>query len=665
VSARPQPVATAVRRPRRTAALAALATAAACGSLAALLVWPPASAHAAGLNLGTLCSLTGLVSGLLGRACSAAGHAGSLISAAGKLLSGHVGSAISAVTGGGAASVAARAAGLAAIAVAVTEGAHLLLGDVAHAIGATTAPDLRATWFAGPYWHVAAVAALLTLPFLCAAAIQAVVRGDPALLVRAAFGWLPLGMLGVGIAAPLTMLLVAGTDEMCGLVSSASGGAGGALLEGAAAGGATIGLHGDLFAGFFVALLAAAGALVLWIELLVRAASVYVIVLMLPLFFAAMAWPARRVWAARAVELLVALILSKFAIVAVLSLGGFALDHGSALGLRRLLAGTTLVLMAALCPWALMRLLPLNELAGAALGGMSRSARHDLEGVSRHAHALTERVQWGHPVLAEPLDAVDASVDPLPETALSGALHATAGAAPAGGSRAGAEPAGGSLTAATPAWAASAGAGPEGAPHADHAAPLPSIDGDTLAGDEPARERPPGGATQGALGVQAPGGAEPRRAAADGEDEGEDREAGSRTAPDHALAKTGLVIPDRLDLSGPGPFAAGPTGRGPIDPARWGAPRPPWAELSEWEAGLGSAAAPGTGSVQAGRASPAARDISEEAAASPAAPDIGWEEVAASPAAPAAVESDPAGADCRIDPDGPRAQQAPDHDGRP
>ena len=56
-----------------------------------------------------------------------------------------------------------------------------------------------------------------------------------------------------------------------------------------------------------------------------REAAVYVIVLMLPLAFAAMVWPARRIWAIRAIELLVALILSKFAIVAVLSLGGAAL----------------------------------------------------------------------------------------------------------------------------------------------------------------------------------------------------------------------------------------------------------------------------------------------------------------------------------------------------
>ena len=78
-----------------------------------------------------------------------------------------------------------------------------------------------------------------------------------------------------------------------------------------------------------------------------REAAVYVIVLMLPLVFAAMVWPARRVWAIRAVELLVALILSKFAIVAVLALGGAALGHSVGHSVTGLLAGS--------CSWCWRR----------------------------------------------------------------------------------------------------------------------------------------------------------------------------------------------------------------------------------------------------------------------------------------------------------------------
>ena len=155
-------------------------------------------------------------------------------------------------------------------------------------------------------------------------------------------------MLAVSIAAPVTVLLLSAADELSSLISSAAGGADVGFLAKASslATGLSVVSH-DAFLGFFVALLTVAATLMLWVELLIRAAAVYVIVLMLPLFFAALVWPARRVWAVRAVELLVALILSKFAIVAVLSLGGAALGHTLIAGPAAELQGATLILLAA------------------------------------------------------------------------------------------------------------------------------------------------------------------------------------------------------------------------------------------------------------------------------------------------------------------------------
>ncbi len=133
----------------------------------------------------------------------------------------------------------------------------------------------------------------------------------------------------------MTMLLLAASDEMSAIVSSASGHAGGSFLAHAGlAAGSIAAAAISPFVAFFVAVLTVAATVTLWLELLIREAAVYVIVLMLPLFFAALVWPARRIWAIRAVELLVALILSKFAIVAVLALGGAALDHAAALERR-------------------------------------------------------------------------------------------------------------------------------------------------------------------------------------------------------------------------------------------------------------------------------------------------------------------------------------------
>jgi hypothetical protein len=347
--------------PARTLALAAVIVALAFSAA-------PATASA-GVG-GTFCSLAGWVSGLVSKACTLATHAGRLVNAGKKLAGGHVGGAIGALAGSTSSKVA-RLAGIVAVAAGVVAGAQIAMKLTIGAVNTGTTPNLEAVWFSSSYWRMAAVAALLTVPFLCAAAIQAMLRSDLTLLLRSAFGYLPLGMLAVGVAAPLTALLLAGSDEMSAIVASASGHQGATFLGHVGALSTVIsGASGTVFLSFFIALFTIAAAITLWLELLIRQAAVYVIVLMLPLFFAAMVWPARRIWAARAVELLVALILSKFAIVAVLGLGGAALGHTPLPGVGSLLAGTTLVLLAAFSPWAMLRLLPLHELAGAAVGGL-------------------------------------------------------------------------------------------------------------------------------------------------------------------------------------------------------------------------------------------------------------------------------------------------------
>lgn len=269
---------------------------------------------------------------------------------------------------------------LTAIASAVDGAAADALRLTTAMIGSTTDPGLLSAWFSATYWRVAALSALLTVPFLFAAAVHALLRCDITLIGRSAFGYLPLAALGVMIAAPLTTLLLAATDEMCTAVAGAAGHADTAALARAARDVVGLALvSGSPMLGFFIGLLVVLATLGLWIELLIRAAAVDVIVLMLPLFFAAMVWPARRVWAIRATETLVALILSKFAIIAVLTLGGAAVGS-SAARLSSSLVGATLIVLAALSPWALLRLLPLHEVAAAAAGGLSHAPRAVLHG---------------------------------------------------------------------------------------------------------------------------------------------------------------------------------------------------------------------------------------------------------------------------------------------
>jgi hypothetical protein len=374
-------------RPTRALALAVVI---AGGTLAA------APAPASALNpVKPICAVGGWFSGIVGKVCTVAQHPGRIVSAGKKLAGGHVGGAVKTALGdgGGGGSTASTAIGLAAIGAWVLGGAKFALHETAKVLAATTRPQLQSTWFSSAYWRMAGVAALLTLPFLFAAAVQAVMRSDLSLLARATLGYLPLALLAVSVAAPLTTLLLAASDEMSAIVSSAAGNAGGHFLDRASL---TIGsltlLSGSPFLAFLVGLLTAAGTLALWIELLMREAAVYVIVLMLPLVFSALVWPARRVWAIRTVEMLIALILSKFAIVAVLALGGAAMSQSVGHSVTGFLAGIVLVVLAAFAPWALVRLMPLSELASGAAGSLRPEAR----GLRSAALTADAGAHWAH-----------------------------------------------------------------------------------------------------------------------------------------------------------------------------------------------------------------------------------------------------------------------------
>jgi hypothetical protein len=339
-----------------------------------------------------VCGAAGALNGATATGCEAISNGGGVLQAGKQLITGNVGGAVNTAVGGAAqavASTASTALGIAAIGAWVLGGA-VVLKEAATAIGQTTAPQLNTTWFSSTYWRMATIGAVLTLPFLFAAAVQALIRSDLALLVKAALGYLPVAMLAVAIAAPVTTLLLAASDQLCAFISSAAGNESAHFLANAAT--VVAGLTAftqSPFLAFLVGLFMIAAAFALWVELLMREAAVYVVVLMLPLAFAAMVWPARRIWAVRAVELLVALILSKFAIVAVLSLGGAAISasagHASIAGI---MAGAVLVTLATFSPWAMLRLVPLAELATGAAGALRaelRPARAALDAAGVHA----------------------------------------------------------------------------------------------------------------------------------------------------------------------------------------------------------------------------------------------------------------------------------------
>jgi hypothetical protein len=412
------------------------------------LVAGAAASRATAANpIKKVCGVAGLASGAVGKACGLASSGGHWVKAGKKLAGGHVGGAAKAVlsTGAGAA---ATGVGVAAVGLSVLGGAKFALRETAVVLSATSSPQLTSTWFSSTYWRVAGISVLLTLPFLFAAAVQALLRSDLTLLLRAAFGYLPLAMLAVSIAAPVTMLLLAASDQLSAIVSSATGNASNRFISFSVGSLGELTLAAGPFMALFLGLFVVAGAVVLWIELLMREAAVYVIVLMLPLAFAGMVWPARRIWAIRAVELLVALVLSKFAIVAVLSLGGAALFSGASVAghsVTTALAGAVLLIMGAFTPWALLRLLPLAEVASSVAGSLARETRgrahagSDLADLVAHsapdwaamATARMRRDASGATPLPPAAQGADPIVDATPVTPQGGDGVATRDAEPA------------------------------------------------------------------------------------------------------------------------------------------------------------------------------------------------------------------------------------------
>jgi hypothetical protein len=300
------------------------------------------------------------------------GVAGAVTGAAGHVVSGVVGAGFLAVF---------DAAGQ-----WVASGAVWLLGAVGHAMSATTSIDLSSGWFSAHVSFMAALSAALVLPMVCCAAIQAVYRQSASMLARTFLVQLPLALLLTGVAVELVQMALAVTDALSSQVMASAGVDTTNILAPVSTfliGAGDVVPAVPAFVVFIGGLLVAMATLVLWLELVVRAAAVSVATLFLPLALAALVWPAVSHWCRRLADTLVALILSKFVIAAVLSLAAGALAGGLGVGatggdgggFAAVVTGVALLVIATLSPFTLLRLIPAVE-AGAV--SHLESTRHRL-----------------------------------------------------------------------------------------------------------------------------------------------------------------------------------------------------------------------------------------------------------------------------------------------
>ena len=238
----------------------------------------------------------------------------------------------------------------------VADGAHWLLGKVVSFIDDSTSPDLGADWFNERYRFMIGLAALVLLPMLLIAAIRAVMNQDFSQLLRSFFVYLPVAILGTFVAVFLTQALLAVTDAMSAAVAEDIGGDVSQNLRLSGKGLSSVGAadpSAPSFAIFF-------GALFLVIRFVLRVAGAAGSFCRGDSERLLSAADAGRFGVAghdaldpTLVETLVALILSKFVIVAVISLATAALADPGGGGFGSVMGAAALMLMAAFSPMAL------------------------------------------------------------------------------------------------------------------------------------------------------------------------------------------------------------------------------------------------------------------------------------------------------------------------
>jgi hypothetical protein len=217
----------------------------------------------------------------------------------------------------------------------------------------------------------------------------------------------PVAFVLTGAAVAVVAMLLAVTDWACQAISGQAGpnsneffhdvaGAFSTITDDGGAAGAAPALFVALLASAFAAL----AALAVWVELLIRSAGIYVCVLFFPVVLVARIWPKLEKWATRLAEALTALILSKFVIVAVLSVAAAAVANPRASeGFNGVLAAGALLVFAAFAPLVLFRLVqfadPHIHSRGGSAGTVARSSQTTMSAAQSARMAMDRHAGGG------------------------------------------------------------------------------------------------------------------------------------------------------------------------------------------------------------------------------------------------------------------------------
>lgn len=221
----------------------------------------------------------------------------------------------------------------------------------------------------------------LVLGFLFLNVLRSVSRGEPGAVIRAVLVDLPTALLYTTLFTAFANVLIVIVDDaseaIVGDLGESVGQVGAVLVAGntvsSVATAGTAAPVGGLLALIF-GLVYIFAAMIVWAELLIRSALIYIIIVTAPLGFAARASAGAQQIARRTIEVMFGIILSKLGIALAFGIGASLIDTGNSFGeadggvipvedVSAMFVGVTVVLLAAFMPWMILKMIPIMESA--------------------------------------------------------------------------------------------------------------------------------------------------------------------------------------------------------------------------------------------------------------------------------------------------------------
>ncbi len=260
----------------------------------------------------------------------------------------------------------------------VVDSVHWILTSAGGVLATTSDPTTVTTSVAPLYATLTTLSPILMLLGLVVATVTAVRHGDAGSLWRSYLGVAPASVAAIALARPLAALILRAVNDLSSAAAASVATRETMLADD---------LHNIVgsvpgFGLFLLAVAVVVGSWFLWCEMVVRVVVLSLVLVLVPVVAGLATFPSLRRVGWRLAETFVAVAASKFVIGIALVLG---LDELTGASATRVVAGAVTLLLAAMTPFVLLRVVPVIE----------QSALHHVEGVRQRLTRAARQVAAG------------------------------------------------------------------------------------------------------------------------------------------------------------------------------------------------------------------------------------------------------------------------------